>query len=89
MRVNAVCPGIIETAMQDDVIEKVAALRGMTSGEFRDARNRTVPLGQAGSSLECARLITFLLSRSASYMTGQAVNVTGGLVTWRELGIVM
>jgi NAD(P)-dependent dehydrogenase (short-subunit alcohol dehydrogenase family) len=41
-----------------------------------------VPLGRGSSPAECAGLIWFLLSDEAAYMTGQAINFTGGLVTW-------
>ena len=41
-----------------------------------------VPLGRAASAEECAGAIWFLLSDEAAYMTGQAVNFTGGLVNW-------
>ena len=41
-----------------------------------------VPLGRPASADECAGVIWFLLSDDAAYMTGQAVNYTGGLVTW-------
>ena len=80
VRVNAVCPGIIDTPMQDAVLLKVAAARGVPIGELVDARNATVPLKRAASADECAAVIWFLLSAESSYMTGQAINVTGGLV---------
>ena len=41
-----------------------------------------MPPGRAGTAAECAGAIAFLLSDDAAYMTGQAINVTGGLVTW-------
>jgi NAD(P)-dependent dehydrogenase (short-subunit alcohol dehydrogenase family) len=82
VRVNAICPGIIDTPMQDRVLADVAAKRGITPEELSEARNKTVPLGRAASADECAGLICFLLSDEAAYMTGQAVNFTGGLVTW-------
>jgi NAD(P)-dependent dehydrogenase (short-subunit alcohol dehydrogenase family) len=82
VRVNAVCPGIIDTPMQDRVLAEVSAQRGVSVDELSKARNATVPLGRAASAEECAAVIWFLLSNEASYLTGQAVNVTGGLVTW-------
>lgn len=82
VRVNAICPGIIDTPMQERVLREVAEARGTTPEELSAARNRTVPLGRAASADECAGAIAFLLSHEAGYMTGQAVNFTGGLVTW-------
>ncbi len=82
VRVNAILPGIVDTPMQDDVLERVAPMRGLTRQELHDARTKLVPLGRGSSPEECAGLIWFLLSDEAAYMTGQAINFTGGLVTW-------
>jgi len=46
------------------------------------ARNKLVPLGRGAAPDECAALIWFLLSDESAYMTGQAINFTGGLVNW-------
>ena len=82
VRVNAICPGIVDTPMQERVLADVAAKRGMTVEELSTARNKTVPLGRSSSADECAGVICFLLSDASGYMTGQAINLTGGLVMW-------
>jgi NAD(P)-dependent dehydrogenase (short-subunit alcohol dehydrogenase family) len=82
VRVNAICPGIVDTPMQERVLAEVAAKRGITAVELSAARNKTVPLGRSSSADECAGAIWFLLSDESAYMTGQAINFTGGLVMW-------
>jgi len=82
VRVNAILPGIVDTPMQEEVLAKVAPMRGLTASEWGGARSKAVPLGRGASADECAGLIWFLLSDEAAYMTGQAINFTGGLVTW-------
>lgn len=80
VRVNAILPGIVDTPMQDKVLEAVAPLRGLTAEELSVARLKTVPLGRSAPPEECAGVIWFLLSDAAGYMTGQGINFTGGLV---------
>ena len=82
VRVNAICPGIVDTPMQDKVLDEVAAVRGMSREELETARTRMVPLGRTSPADECAGLVWFLLSEESAYMTGQAINWTGGKVTW-------
>lgn len=82
VRVNAVCPGIMDTPMQELVIARLAEIRGVTTQSISDGRQGTVPLGRGAHPDECAGLIAFLLSDEASYMTGQAINQTGGMVMW-------
>jgi NAD(P)-dependent dehydrogenase (short-subunit alcohol dehydrogenase family) len=81
VRVNAVLPGITDTPMQDKVLVEIGALRGLTPEALHEQRLQTVPLQRRGSEpREIADAITFLLSSSASYVTGQALAVDGGLV---------
>jgi NAD(P)-dependent dehydrogenase (short-subunit alcohol dehydrogenase family) len=82
VRVNAICPGIIDTPMQEKVLEDVAKLRRTSAAALSEGRNKGVPLGRSASAEECAGAIWFLLSEEAGYMTGQAMNFTGGLVQW-------
>lgn len=82
VRVNAVCPGIIDTPMQDKVLADIAEQQGTTVEALSAARNKMVPLGRAASPRECAEIMVFLLSDESAYMTGQSVNISGGLVTW-------
>jgi NAD(P)-dependent dehydrogenase (short-subunit alcohol dehydrogenase family) len=82
VRVNAVCPGIVDTPMQDKVLDEVSVTRGLTREELEEARTRMVPLARVSSAEECAALVWFLLSEESAYMTGQAINWTGGMVTW-------
>jgi NAD(P)-dependent dehydrogenase (short-subunit alcohol dehydrogenase family) len=81
VRVNAVLPGITDTPMQDKVLEEIAVLRGTTPEELHQSRLKTVPLQQRGCQpRDMAEPIAFLLSSAASYMTGQALAVDGGLI---------
>jgi NAD(P)-dependent dehydrogenase (short-subunit alcohol dehydrogenase family) len=82
VRVNAICPGIIDTPMQDKVLDDVAALRGTSAQELSDRRTEMVPLARGASASECAAAIWFLLSDESSYMTGEAMNFSGGLAMW-------
>jgi len=82
VRVNAICPGIVETEMQEGFLDGVAQQRGISPAALDAQRKKAVPLGRGASAAECAGLIWFLLSDEAAYITGQAINFTGGLVNW-------
>jgi NAD(P)-dependent dehydrogenase (short-subunit alcohol dehydrogenase family) len=83
VRVNAVLPGITDTPMQDKVLVEVAAIRGTTAEALHQSRLQTVPLQNRGCTpREMAEGIVFLLSSAASYVTGQALAVDGGLVMY-------
>jgi len=80
VRVNCICPGITDTPMQEQVLEEVAAIRGITYQQLAEARLAQVPLARSTTPDELAGLVAFLLSDEAGYMTGQAINFCGGLV---------
>ena len=78
IRVNAVCPGIIVDTAMRDTIEHFNTANNMPGVE---SRTKTVPMQRAGVPDDIAGVVAFLLSDDARYMTGQAINVSGGLVT--------
>lgn len=76
IRVNAVCPGVVaETAMRAQIEQVSPAFNIPPSAE----RAKSIPLRRLAVPEDVARVVTFLLSEEADYMTGQAINVTGGL----------
>jgi NAD(P)-dependent dehydrogenase (short-subunit alcohol dehydrogenase family) len=83
VRVNCVCPGIIDTDMWAQIDrEQGQQLMGLGEGELMQRRIESVPMARAGTTDDVARVILFLASPLAGYMTGQALNITGGLVTY-------
>jgi len=69
VRVNAIAPGFIETDMTKDLPEKIL-----------DEYKKQIPLGRMGSGRDIAEAVKFLASEKASYITGQVLNVDGGML---------
>ena len=67
--VNAVAPGFITTDMTDDL-----------GDDMKEQLLSTIPLGKLGSAEDVANTVAFLLSDEAKYITGQTINVDGGMV---------
>lgn len=79
--VNAICPGIIRTDMwdyNDRVWGKMLGDYG--PGELMAAWVKNIPMKRAGEGRDVAGLIAFLASRDGAYITGQTINVDGGLI---------
>ena len=71
IRVNAVCPGVIETEMTAALRQDEAMMRRWLED---------IPLGRLGDPRDVAGLVLFLCSQEAAYLTGQAINLDGGKV---------
>jgi NAD(P)-dependent dehydrogenase (short-subunit alcohol dehydrogenase family) len=81
IRVNAVCPGVIQTDMTQWRFALEAQFFSTTVEARQEAMCQQIPLARLGTIDEVANLVTFLASNASSYMTGQAINVTGGQLT--------
>jgi sorbitol-6-phosphate 2-dehydrogenase len=81
-RANAICPGnLLDSPLwQGSLFEQYAKNRGITVEEVRKLYEGQVPLGRGTSYDDVTNLVVFLASDASSYMTGQALNVTGGQV---------
>lgn len=79
IRVNAVCPGFVRTPMQDREIAWEAELLGTTPEKVLQSYIDQTPLGRLEETEDVADVVVFLASEGARFMTGQAVNVTGGV----------
>ncbi len=77
IRVNTVCIGLIRSEQIEGKWKKLAP--ELTWEQF-SSKERNIPLGRIGNTDEAAKVITFLVSDAASYVTGTAVNIDGGMV---------
>ena len=78
--VNAVCPGITETAIYEEIIVRDAAKLGLPEAEVRAKALEQVPLRRGNSPDDIADMCVFLASDAARNVSGQSLHVDGGLV---------
>ena len=79
IRVNCVCPGFVRTGMQSREIQWEAQIRKMTpEAVIADYINQT-PLGRLEEPEDVAKAVLFLASDLAGFLTGESLNVTGGV----------
>jgi NAD(P)-dependent dehydrogenase (short-subunit alcohol dehydrogenase family) len=80
IHINAVCPGVVFTELwrSQDMLDKYAAKRGIPPETVEDYFKTQIPLGRLCTPEDVAKVVVFLASEDSDYMTGQALNVTGG-----------
>jgi meso-butanediol dehydrogenase/(S,S)-butanediol dehydrogenase/diacetyl reductase len=77
---NCICPGVVDTPLWARLDEEWTALEGWPRGEAWKRRTAGIPLGRPEVPADVTGLVAFLAGPDSDYMTGQAINVDGGLV---------
>jgi meso-butanediol dehydrogenase / (S,S)-butanediol dehydrogenase / diacetyl reductase len=80
IRVNCVCPGFVRTAMQDREIEWESRLRALKPEEVRAEYVLQTPLGRIEEPEDVADIVLFLASDLSRFITGEAINASGGVL---------
>ena len=80
INVNAVCPGLVKTAMVADLMRTIAANEGQSVEEVERRAEEAIPLQRANTPEDIAEAVVFLASPAARNITGQTLNIDGGLV---------
>src|SRR5262249_26265252 len=77
---NCICPGAVDTPMWRKIDAEWTEIEGWEIREAWKRRTSLIPLGRPETPEDVAGVVSFLASRDSDYMTGQAVNIDGGLV---------
>lgn len=80
VRVNAVCPGFVDTEMGYDVIRRQAAANRVSFEEQLERTNAGIPSGRITTPEEVANAIAFLLTDAAANIVGESLKISGGAV---------
>lgn len=80
INVNAVCPGVTNTALSQASLEIRAQQEGVSVEEIQRRRAETIPLRRANEPEDIAAMVAFLGSAGARNITGQSFNVDGGII---------
>ncbi|WP_251424549.1 SDR family NAD(P)-dependent oxidoreductase [Veillonella agrestimuris] len=78
VRVNCVCPGDVDTSL----VDKQIAQSRQNAAEAKEEMGQHYPLGRIGQPEEIGEVIAFLISSKASFVTGAAWTIDGGLTSW-------
>ncbi len=80
IRVNAICPGVVLTQLWEEQLEDYARKRGLAAEQVASYLEEKVPMGRLCTVEDVAATAVFLASDDAAFITGQAINVSGGQV---------
>ena len=82
IRINALCPGVVFTSLWDSMINDYAKKRNMKPEQVKPYFESKIPIGRLCSVEDVAKTAVFLASDDAAYITGQAINISGGAVMY-------
>ena len=80
INVNAICPGVTRTHMFETIMKETIERRGLSEEEAIRRLDATIPLGRSNTPEDIANVAAFLASSDADNITGQSINVDGGLM---------
>ncbi len=80
INVNAICPGVTRTHMFETIMKETIERRGLSEEEAIRRLDATIPLGRSNTPDDIANVAAFLASSDADNITGQSINVDGGLM---------
>lgn len=81
INVNAICPGLTKTALIDEFMAVKAEAVGKSAASLIAEAVRTIPIGRINEAADIAAMALFLAGPGGRNITGQAINIDGGLVT--------